>query len=227
MYTHMKANFSKLLMTAAISLAVCLPARAEMNLSGLTIYASTAKGTAKGGSYWNTRGDDIVYNVYLFTGSAASPKFLNEGDTAKSLDPKFRLKPGTHVICFAGESAPEGPLGINLYFNGDLSHNRITAVATGDGSGNFSVVPASLGTVGQDGPVLSSGSLTFTADGLTVTLTDFQVSSSHPDLVGQSATGPSEREDITGSFTLVVRKAKKGEGTPPSPHSQSSTEEKI
>ena len=178
---------------------------AEPKLTGITLYSANVEGSGSTGSYWNTRGGDFAWNVYLFTGSVAAPSFLNSGDTDDSLNPQLSLSPGVHVIQFAGASAPSGFLGLNLYFNGSSS-NRISAVVPRDGSGDFQVVRQGLGTYGQSGSQPSAGALEFARVGdHTVVLSDFRVEPAGADVVSAFRHGKDDgRPDTVGSLTLFV-----------------------
>ncbi|HEV2319485.1 MAG TPA: hypothetical protein VGV18_07030, partial [Verrucomicrobiae bacterium] len=136
---------------------IAASARAKPTLTGVTVYGATnSAGTFNGSfDYWDTRGGNDGFNVYLFTGSTNSPNFLNVGDTDETLDPEVKLTLGTHTIQFAvdfQDSDPATPfLGINLYFNEDNVTNRISAVVPNGGSCNFSVVRSSVSTYGEYG----------------------------------------------------------------------------
>ena len=174
---------------------------AQFTLSGMTIYTATANGGEAGPSHWNTRGGDPAYNVYLFTGTLASPIFLNGGNTDASFNPNLNLAPGVHVIQFSATTAPSGYLGLNLYFT-NTPISRITAVVPINGSSNYSVVPANVATFGLNGSEPGSDRLSFAVGNLAVSLTDFHVILPPVDLV--NAPTPDNGPDITGSFTLTV-----------------------
>ena len=203
----MKLTSKYLLIVLGAAAFIPCTAPALPVLSGLTLYTGSANGTFGGTFGWNTRegtGSD-AFNVYLFTGSLASPTFLNTGNTDASLNPNFSLSAGFHTFQFAGNLAPSGSVGLNLYFDNNLTQNRITAVVPHDGSSSFSVVGSGISTYGlPNNPQLGSGSLSYTASGFTVTLTDFQASLSPADLVGNYATGPDGTLDTVGRFTLNI-----------------------
>ena len=114
------------------------------------MFTANANGSPVGASIWNTRGGDNTYNIYMFTGTVASPSFLNSGNSDALLNPNLELVSGVYTVQFTGETAPGGSLGINLYFNNNPS-NRIAALVAIDGSSNFSVIPAGVPTFGLDG----------------------------------------------------------------------------
>src|SRR2546430_512686 len=110
----MKNKRILILLAASLTPMTAYP---QFTLSGMAMYTATADGGWSGSSTWNTRGADFIYNIYMFTGTVASPFFLNNGDSDAALNPNLNLAAGTNVIQFTGETAPGGNLGINLYFN--------------------------------------------------------------------------------------------------------------
>lgn len=196
-----------------LALSIAAGAHAKLTLTGVTIYGATdSRGSFNGAyDYWDTRGGNQGFNVYLFTGSPKSPDFLNSGDTDETLDPEVALSPGTNTIQFAVDIQDIDPgtpfLGINLYFNEDGVTNRISAVVPNGGSCNFSVVGQTISTYGQYGPTPGAGTLSYTAGGLTATLSGFCSSSAKPKLVSGTDATPSSDQNLIGSFTLTVTKA--------------------
>lgn len=200
-----------ILMPLASGLAAT--AHAKLVFTGVTIYGATdSRGTFNGSyDYWDTRGENQGFNVYLFTGSTNSPDFLNMGDTDETLDPEVELKPGTNTIHFAVDIQDTDPatpyLGINLYFNEDLVTNQITAVVRNGGSCDFSVVRETVSTYGQYGRTAGSGTLSYTVGDLTATLSAFCTSAATPKLVSATDNTPGPDQNIVGSFTLTITRA--------------------
>ena len=185
------------------------PVFAQVTLSGASMWAAnSAAGDAAFSSYWDTVGagnSTGIANVYLFTGSIGSPTFLNSGDTNTSLNPNLSLTAGTYVIYFAGYTPLGSYAGINLFFDGDLVDNRISAVVHYDGSNNFSVISGATTTSGENGVhIAGSGSLSYTAEGLLVTVTGMGGGPSSPDLVSYFSTLPSGGGSTVASMTLTV-----------------------
>jgi hypothetical protein len=206
----MKSTYALPILLLTLSIGQQPPANAQPALTGLTVYEAAPSGTPNWLRFWNTQGRDGIHNVYLFTGSTASPTFLNSGDDNDSLNPNILLSLGTHVFQFAGDVPVSSYLGLNLYFDNDSTNNRITAVVPIDGSTNFSVVPRSVtNTVGLPyNPRPSSGSLSFVRGGFMVTLSEFSVSPPpNLDLVSHFSTSPGDTEDTAGSLTLTVTEA--------------------
>lgn len=199
----------KTLMLAVAMFGFAIAARAELTLTGVSMFGATdAKGTWNGSyDYWDTMGDDQAYNVYLFTGSVGAPHFLNSGNSDDMLNPHIKLAPGANTYQFAIDvldSDPATPyVGINFYFDNNQDTNRITAVVTNGGC-NFTVVGPSVSTSGQGGEIAGSGTLSYTADGMTATLTGFCISTNTPNIVGGYDNTPGSDTDFVGHFTLTV-----------------------
>ncbi|MDD3180709.1 MAG: hypothetical protein PHQ04_10200 [Opitutaceae bacterium] len=164
-------------------------------------------------------------NIYLFTGSVDSPAWKNSANSNSSLNPNINLTtPGSYVIGFIGNNTPGSDffIGINLFFNGDLARNRISAVAPNTGASSFSVISGATSTFGERGSnpayssgVPGSGSLSYTTGGLNVTLTAMSVLApgSSTDLITFFSLGTTGNPDVgdnnhspdtVGSMTLTV-----------------------
>lgn len=188
-------------------------ARADLTLSGVSMFGATDSSGNWNGSYdfWDTMGDDQAYNVYLFTGPISAPDFINSGNSDDSLNPRIKLAPGTNTFQFAIdvlEADPATPyLGINLYFNNNLDTNQISAVVANSGSCNFSMVGPAASTYGESGEIGGAGSLSYTAGGMTATLTSFCITTNTPNIVGGYDNSPGDDSDFTGHFTLTVTAA--------------------
>ena len=189
-----------------------VPALAQITLSGASMWQADATGANNGVTgYGNTLGSDGdssgVFNVYMFTGSTGSPSFLTSGSTNASLNPNLSLPVGTHVISFALQNAAPSFVGINLYFDGNLASNRISAFVPYDGTNNFSVISAASTTIaeGAYGALQAgSGSLSWTAGGRLVTVTDMNAGPSTIDLVGSFTSPANGSADIVATMTLTV-----------------------
>jgi hypothetical protein len=180
---------------------------AQLKLSGVAFYEGNSDGATGARNYWNTRGPDYIWNCYLFTGPLDSPVFLNTGDSDSSLNPNLTLEPGTYQLGFAGELYVNSYVGLNLYFNDDLTHNRITGVVAANGSTGFTSVATNVNTTDIDGGYLQpgAGTLSFTSGGLTVTLTEFFIQPEPVnDLVTAFSNTPGGYLDTVGRFKLTV-----------------------
>ncbi|TAK90436.1 MAG: hypothetical protein EPO07_20400 [Verrucomicrobia bacterium] len=181
----MKTRISAITVGLAVVMFLPAAANAQLRLTGARIFGVGAEGKREG-SYWNTTGNDGGYNVYLFTGTPRSPKFLNRGNTDDSLNPKFNLAAVTYTFGFAGDTKPCPALNLELSFNDD-PQTRLSVTTSGSG-GEF------------------SGTTTFNVGDSTVTLTAIQPFASGVDLVSAYENKPNGSPDIGGTFTLAVTK---------------------
>jgi hypothetical protein len=191
---------------SVVILSACTAA-AQPVLSGVSLYVGSSDGTPGWKHFWNTRGNDIPYNLYCFTGSPDSPVFLTSGNNDLSLIPNLALPIGEHVVNFAGDVGAYDFVGLNLFFGTNLLQPRITAVVAADGSTNFNVVAAHIMTGGLEYKVAvpSAGSLTYIEKNYQVTLSGFSLSTPlNRDLVSEYSLGPDGVFDTIGTFTLSV-----------------------
>lgn len=206
--THAKHT---LIGTAAVALLATATAHAQIRLTGSTLYNSLSDGTASGGA-WNTTPGDSAFNMYLFSGLPTAPVFFNSGDST-ALVPNITLALGDNVIGFATATSPSQFFGMNLYFDGANTTNRITPVAQDSASGGgFSKVSAGISTYGLANAfgIPSANSLTYTSGALTATLTNFTITNTNTsgrDLVQPFNNVGDGQNDNVGSFTLRVTAA--------------------
>ena len=220
------------MLSAAVAVSA-LQLSAQATLSGITIWESNASGAWLQTSYWNTLGwegppeapaggdANTVSNAYLFTGTVGSPSFINSANSNSSLNPNQSLSAGTYTFGIAGNNSAgtDTYVAINLYFDGNLGANRISAVVPKNGTSNFSVISAAtttFGETGNTGPgVTGAALLSYTSGGYTITLTDlsFLPRGSSPNLVSMFSVGPGGyaqagdydySPDTIGSMTLTV-----------------------
>ena len=207
---------------AGLIAATAVPAFAQLTLSGMTMWESSAIGAwgGVGSNYYNTRGSEFdsgsVSNVYLFTGSTTTPVLLNSGDSDALLNPNYSLStPGSYTLWFVGNGhQTDTYIGLNLYFDGNLNTDRISAVVPKDESHSFSFISGTTTTFGETvstGPgVLGTGTLSYSNNGLVITLTDFSVLTSalSPDMVSAYSWGTggslAATNDTVGYMTLTV-----------------------
>ena len=202
---------STLFGTTAIALLATATAHAQIRLTGSTLYNSASDGTATSGA-WNTTPGDSAFNMYLFSGLPTAPVFFNSGDST-ALVPNITLALGDNVIGFATATSPSQFFGMNLYFDGANTTNRITPVAQDSASGSgFSKVSAGISTYGLANAfgIPSANSLTYTSGALTATLTNFTITNTNTsgrDLVQPFNNVGDGQNDNVGSFTLRVTSA--------------------
>jgi len=184
----MKTKISATVMVLALTMLLPNAAVAQLKLTGARLFGIGTDGK-RSGNYWNTVGNDGGFNVYLFTGTPKSPKFLNSGNTDDSLNPKFDLTPGTYTLGFAADTQPTTDFELELCFNDDTTI-CLSVRARDGGNGQF------------------SGTTTYSVNGYTVTLIGLQTFSPHVDLVSPYENKPNGVTDFAGSFTLrVTRKS--------------------
>ena len=200
---------------AAVSLILMSgTAIAQMTLSGATMWVAQADGSNDGVTgYGNTLGsasDGGIFNVYVFTGSTASPVFLNSGNTNASLNPNLTLSAGPNVISFALQDPNAGAVnyvGLNLYFDGDLANNRISVFVPYDGTSSFAVINSGLNTIGEGNYGFlqpGSGSLSWSANSFLMTVTDMTAGPATPNLVDAFDTEAVGSTDLFATLTLTV-----------------------
>src|SRR6266487_4607796 len=114
----MKTKNCVITVLAAAAMLLPVAASAQLEFTGARMFAVGADGK-RAGSCWNTVGGDATWNVYFFTGTPLSPKFLNSGNTEDSMNPKFNLVPGTYTFGFACDSAAGPDYILELSFNDD------------------------------------------------------------------------------------------------------------
>jgi len=199
------------LLSLLLLLSAQWPAFPQLALTGMTLFecgSDGARGGAGANAAWDTLGggSTTANNLYLFTGPTNSPTFLTSGDTDASLNPNLTLAPGTYVLGFAatGSVTTNNYLGINLYFNGDTNNNRISAVVAATGATNFSVIGGGCATKGEGTNVPGADSLSYTAGGLTVTLSSLQIRRPSIDLVSPYSTSNDGKLDNVGFLSLAV-----------------------
>ncbi|MBN1403566.1 MAG: hypothetical protein JW942_03745 [Opitutales bacterium] len=178
-------------------------------LTGLTTFNCDSTGQFISNHYWDSEGDNPVYNVYVFTGSVDSPSFLTTGNAIQN--PGYEFTVGTHTLGIAMETTYISNLGINLWFDDDRVNNRISAVIP-IGGGAFSVIESGISTFSywttSTSAVTTPGSdtLSYTSDGLTVTLTGLSITTLADNVSAFDAV-PSGGNDITALMTFTVTAA--------------------
>ncbi len=190
-------------------------------LSDAAIFSSNPDGQAYNGLIWNTVGNppDLAdrWNLYFSSSTDINnPVFLNDENGANaSID--ILLTPGVHSFGVYGDAAGNHTdhFTLSLYFGGNTTGPGIsTAAPVGGGPLSFVVAghPDGLGLLESQGFVPNANALSFVAEGLQVTLTEYFFSTdtaNHPDLVWphnqRHDFGPSPSgADFYGQITLNV-----------------------
>jgi hypothetical protein len=210
-----------------VSVALCLAcslglltqcASAQVVLSGvLQQGADSQTGHSLDSPIWNTLGNEISFaNIYLTQPNQGyTGPFLNFGN-GDGASISYSLGPGLYQFYFFvmgfWDNNP-GTYGLNLFFGGDNTHpgiaafspaNMITATAVQAGQGTLSL------TGDGNNEVPAPGSLTYTANGLSVTLTGYGYGEPGVfggpvlDRVGNLNSIPDGYPDSVGVFTLSV-----------------------
>jgi hypothetical protein len=181
-------------------------ATADVALTGLNQF-SAGSGGATGGQFWNSLGGDGVFNLYAIASHDIDGPFINSGNAAAA-SINVPLTVGTHQFTIYGQpGGAASHAGLNLFIN-DAAAPAISVFAphnSSDIAPNFSASTRSLtGTI-----VAGAGTLSFTLDNLTVSLTDYIWTSPGQSLgtrdrVQATNNAPGNGNDLLGQFTLVV-----------------------
>lgn len=86
----------------------------------------------------------------------------------------YDLKNGDNVFGFAGDQQQLNMLGLNLYFDGNTTNNRISTSTQLNIGGSFTVLGPGINTYGESGNIGGSNSASYTVGSETITLTDFR-----------------------------------------------------
>src|SRR6266511_3575365 len=189
-------------------------------MSGATLFSADTSGAHVGGLVWDTMPDNLgFWNLWFTSGTpGGSPdgltgSFLNGPDDSRA-GINLPLSPGIYEYTIFGDIPISLAqfIGLNLFFNGHVVPDISALAASRTGQMIPPFIPnSSQDTFGMDWngrfPVPGSGSLTFIAGDLTVTLSDFYWAT--PDVfalnrVAPYSTDPSANVDCIGSFTLSV-----------------------
>lgn len=203
----------------------------QVYLTGLLQQGTQANGQTAGSPIWNTLGNELSFaNIYLTQPNVGyTASFLNSGNGAGT-SISYGLTSGTYTFYFFvmgfWDNNP-GQYGLNLFFDGNNNASPGIAAYSVAGVNNPNVVQAGLDTLPLSvdinysapapgtyiytaTPVPALGTLTYTANGLNVTLTDYGFG--EPGVFGGSALdriGNLDSQldlalDSVGFFTLNV-----------------------
>ena len=229
----MKA-FKTILHTGLILLSLAfLPGRSDgqIFLTGVLQDGTGLNGNTAGSPIWNTLGNELSFaNLYITQPNAgyAAP-FLNSGNGAGT-SISYELMPGTYQFNFFSDSLADnnpGYYGLSLFFDGNNNTSPGISAYSAAGVISANAVQAGLNTLPLSGninypapaagtyiytttSVPVPGSLNYTGDGLSVTLTGYGFgmpgSFSVPalDRVTNLNNTPDGYADGIGFFTLTV-----------------------
>jgi len=206
---------TKLLIVCLLALLPFSRSYGQVTFTGLLQQGTSSTGQTAGSPIWNTLGNETAFaNLYITQPNAGySAPFLNHGNGA-SASISYALTAGTYQFYFFCDAFPNnnpGNYGLNLFFNGDNTNPGIAAYSP---SGVDNATPVGLGLPtlslnGSDTTVSAPGALTYSANGLSVTLTDYGfgqsgVFSPTLDRVGNLNDAPDGSLDGVGFFDLTV-----------------------
>lgn len=220
--TNQKPGLPLALLHAApflICLLVLLPQRSngQLYLTGLTQNGTAPSGQTAGSPIFNTLGNEASFaNMYVTQPNAGYNAPLINSGNGSSASIAYALTPGSYEFYFFQmgfwDNNP-GNYALNLFFNGDNTNPGIAAYSPANTS-TATAIPAGLATVSLSVAlniyVPSPGSLVYTANGLSVTLTAYGfgepgVFGGPPaDRVGNLNSLPDGYTDSVGRFTLSV-----------------------
>lgn len=188
------------------------PVEAAPVLTGAVLFNATPAGAYDGsGVRWNTLGGDLLFNLYFQDANTLA--WVNSGNTVAGTALNVTMNPGTYLYNIYGEPglAPaQGYAGLNLFFDGAAAVPSISAVNVFGGVGSPSP-NAALSTLQLNGisTVAGSNTLSFTQDGVIVTLNVFSWnrSDTFANVVSDFNNIPSQNGsiDFLGAVRLDVR----------------------
>jgi len=182
-------------------------AAAQPTLTGLINFSTTNTGASTGTNVWNTLGAEPIPNLYV-SSSANGDVIMNPGNTAVSTAINVPLASGTNQFSLYADSPTNTPAfyGLNLFFDGNNTTPGISVFVPLNSS-SF-VANGSPTTLALDGsPTPGAGTLSFTGDGFTATLTNYTWSAptvNNLDRVSPFDNVPNGNNDFVGTFTLEV-----------------------
>jgi hypothetical protein len=179
-------------------------------LTDITVFGSSSDGSYAPGDVWITRPGSLVFNTFIAQGApGAGGPFLNGPGTAQSR-PNISMSLGSDQFALFGfPGADEAYFGVNLFFNGSAtpSISAFGPLLTSPGGAHSFLADSSLNTSGPTSNVAAAGTLSFTANGEQITLSDFfwaTPSVYNLDEVGPFSVGADGRADYVGGLTFSV-----------------------
>lgn len=179
----MKVTFSRLQMLPIVAGFICLlsqSSRGQIVLSGLLQNGTAPNGQTAGSPIWNTLGNEASFaNLYVTQPNLGyTAPFLNHGN-GSGASISYTLTPGAYEFYFFSDAFADnnpGFYGLNLFFDGDVTHPGIAAFSPA-GTSSANAVPSGLDILPLSGVwdnrVSAPGTLSYTANDLTVTVTGY------------------------------------------------------
>ena len=197
-------RIARTLALVVVALLAALTASAQPTLTGMVEFSTNYAGSAFLDQVWNTLGGDGVWNIYVIPGPAGGA-FVNSGDGA-AMPISIPLAPGTHAFTVHADysNITATYLGLNLFFAGDAISPRISVFGL---DGFIGGTPTGGSTYTLAGaPTPGANSVSFTADGYRVTLSEFLYRGdvSGLDRVSPNNDSANARNDNLVTFTLTV-----------------------
>jgi hypothetical protein len=188
---------------------------AQNYLTDIGIFSSDSSGsytTFPNSDNYDTRPTNsypLIFDTFIQQGApGGGGSFLNGPDAAHAR-PNISMAAGSDTLTlFGAPGANANYFGINLYFNGSTtpSISAFGPMLTAQGPHSFTA-DSSLSTSGISSSVPGAGTLTFTANGQQVTLTDFfwaEPSVYNLDEVSAFALGPGGANNYVGGISFSV-----------------------
>jgi hypothetical protein len=194
---------------------------ATLSITDITVDSSNETGHYYGGWFYNTQGlpanTNNQWNLYVATGTPATPAFVNTGNTDATTRVDIDLQPGLYQFVLFAESIPAWLTlpevngqhwALNLYFNGNQAAPGITGVFGPQCPALCAGTSWNGRNVWGEAPMQQAGTLEFLSGDLRVRLLGFNfglpVGVAPFDQVGPYATVPSGVGDYLGAMTIEV-----------------------
>ena len=194
-------------LTALVVSAPAIQAGAQQ-LSGAIVYAADGAGNPNSDG-WNTLGGDAVNNIYMKQGAS----FINgPGNGADARISVNLTAPGIYTFTMFGDGGSQNNQhALNLFFDGNDTTPRISALAPTDTTGTTTAFAANGNansrSLNYSGSIPAANTTSFSELGRTISLTAFRWSTpsvANQDVVSPFTIAPNGTLDYTGTFTLRV-----------------------
>jgi hypothetical protein len=209
---------------AAVSCLTIATAHAQLSLTGALDFTSDATGSF-GNGFYNSLAGDGAFDLAVIAGNPDLGGAVNSGFNARNgaflnnpVTGRINIDltvPGTYTFTILGGTGVSGPYnGLNLFFNGNDTTPRISALAQEQTSlasvpGFTANLNANSRNLQVNTVVPAAGTVVFSANGLTASLVDFRFGgpnlySPAVDRLGSAINNTGGGSDAVGQFTLRV-----------------------